>query len=708
MTGSGLPKGPSLTRRGSVGAGASEVISKKDHHNTEKCPCSQSNAGSFKLVCTSCKQNWHADCLSLKGITRAAIMKLDQWLCPFCYVAPVPTFKDNNLSFCYKCRNTLTLQQSNSDYEVHSASEKLKDIQMLTKSLSTIDVSKMKDSIQTIQNLDLHLQHLLTSEDGLKDHQDRVKDIEKFLATMLSNNKETKVELQDEMGSVKESIKDLQAQIADLSNKQLQPGPPPEHFDSEKLLHSIIDQLDGRTQQEPDVSSQLRDIQQSLDRLQAGSPPANPPPNPPPSNFPNQKHMLSNKSFSHEESPVSDTAEDFIDSKEEEELIRFCESLQYSEENGHSVCSFGESYRYPGSKAESKHSDEIPDVLSSLLNKINEKFCPDGNPKVNSILINRYKDDGGYLPEHSDNEASIHPESHIITLSIGAECDVTFIDKDRSKVLPHKCKPRSVYSMSRRSQEHFRHSIEEGSITGGVRYSFTLRSVSPKNRASTCILADSNGAGLKFGDDHKRSFGKWLPGKNFWTPVIDEINPFVTCGYKNVVIMCGINDVRKPSVKSQRDIFNIFSLLEYKIEQIQVVNPTAQIFLCPLLPTKSVELNRKVLYFIDLIRKELLPKNFGVQMVEGFNDFLGENGLLSQLLSREFGRNGRPDFLHLNWRGVAKLGVIIRNNVLLRINGGVDKRRNRRDGRVDGRLFSDTVGGTAAASGHLEGYQPHG
>ena len=85
--------------------------------------------------------------------------------------------------------------------------------------------------------------------------------------------------------------------------------------------------------------------------------------------------------------------------------------------------------------------------------------------------------------------------------------------------------------------------------------------------------------------------------------------------------------------------------------RVPYVNPKAHIFVCPDLPTKRQELNRKGICFNRLIFDELIPSNFGVSCVEGFNDFLDGNGLLSRTLSRDFNRFKCPDFLHLN-RGV--------------------------------------------------------
>ena len=96
--------------------------------------------------------------------------------------------------------------------------------------------------------------------------------------------------------------------------------------------------------------------------------------------------------------------------------------------------------------------------------------------------------------------------------------------------------------------------------------------------------------------------------------------------------------------------------------------------------------------------------------VNGFDEFLDSAGLLDQQLSRNLDKYQRPDYLHLNWRGVAKLGVLIRNTVLSRMNGGHDRRR-RSPSRTDGRSYSDVVtggGGPAAGPGrgHHDGYQP--
>ncbi|KAL5263837.1 hypothetical protein ACHWQZ_G005045, partial [Mnemiopsis leidyi] len=256
--------------------------------------------------------------------------------------------------------------------------------------------------------------------------------------------------------------------------------------------------------------------------------------------------------------------------------------------------------------------------------------------------------------------------------------------------------------------EYFESCIDKFHAEGDhTRYSITFRSVSHKNRNSTCIIGDSNTCGLKFGTDPKKSFGQWLPGKQVFTPVIEDIDPHVALGYRNIVVHCAINNLKKDEVKNIADIKRLFSLYVNKIENIQAVNPQAHVYICPPLPSKRAELNRKSLYFIKLIRDELIPSNFGVTLVDGFDGFLDQAGLLSQHLSRNLNRYQKPDYLHLNWKGVAKLGILIRNTVLLRMNGGTDRRRSsRNNGHLHDRVTEGYAGAAANGFGHNhDGYQ---
>ena len=277
--------------------------------------------------------------------------------------------------------------------------------------------------------------------------------------------------------------------------------------------------------------------------------------------------------------------------------------------------------------------------------------------------------------------------------SIGQHCSVVFGNLSGSDAHTQACNPRSLYGMTRMSQDFFKHHIEAGTIENGTRYSLTFRSLSSKNRNTTCIIGDSNTGRLKFGSDPRQSFGDLLPGKQVYSPVLDEINPYVCAGYRNVVLLCGVNDLRKECVKSEKDVHNIFRKFVQKIEQIQSINPHCRIYVCPILPTKLVNINRRAACFNGLIFNELVSSNFGVTVVNGFDSFLDNEGLLHQNLSKRLNKHQRPDFLHLNWKGSAQLAKLIKNTIF-----------HRASNMVNGRSYRD-VAAPGLGENH-NGYQP--
>ena len=400
----------------------------------------------------------------------------------------------------------------------------------------------------------------------------------------------------------------------------------------------------------------------------------------------------------HKQLPISDTKTDFIDQSAADELTLFLEQCSYKSENGHSVVSFGEPYHYSGSKS-SENVPPVPDELKPLLDRINSiqadlyrSRFPDTPstmaPVINSCLVNKYEGTDSYLPRHSDREVTIHPESSIFTLSLGQSCDIKFIERSSGSETVHPCPTRSLYQMSRRSQEVFEHQIERGSVSGGVRYSLTFRSVCWKNKNATCLLGDSNTGLLRFGSDKRGTFGELMPGQKFWAPRIQDIDPVSCMGYANVVLLCGINDVRQPDVTSKNAVAECYNKLKLKVNQIQRLSPKSTVFVCRLLPTKDHQLNLKVDTFNRLIFFDLVPTCKDVVCVDGFWKFAC-NHVLADELSKPFDRHGRPDVLHLNRSGVRMLAGLIKQSVFLRLNGGVDRRRH--TGRVNGRLYSSVA-----------------
>jgi hypothetical protein len=72
------------------------------------CPCGVRGRNVYKVDCSRCKREWHQDCLSLGGLNGSEIAKMVNYLCPFCYVPPVPN-PDPSPNICFTCKNTDTV-----------------------------------------------------------------------------------------------------------------------------------------------------------------------------------------------------------------------------------------------------------------------------------------------------------------------------------------------------------------------------------------------------------------------------------------------------------------------------------------------------------------------------------------------------------------------------------------------------------------------
>ena len=150
---------------------------------------------------------------------------------------------------------------------------------------------------------------------------------------------------------------------------------------------------------------------------------------------------------------------------------------------------YGERYHYKASTL-SNRDCPIPPAVSTLMAKINSELCNGDIPLVNSCLVNRFERSESLLPQHSDNELTIHPKSKIITLSLGRECTLTFGDiSNGNDVFRHLAKQRKLYSMTRKSQEFYNHCIDQGAVGSGLRYSLTFRSIGRLNRNATCLYS---------------------------------------------------------------------------------------------------------------------------------------------------------------------------------------------------------------------------
>ncbi|KAL5246974.1 hypothetical protein ACHWQZ_G018991 [Mnemiopsis leidyi] len=630
--------------------------------DTDKCPCNQS-LDCWKIDCSKCHQFWHIDCVTLDGLEEDHINRLINWQCPFCYTAPVSTTEITDESSCLTCRNTRTLREANHGFETSKVAAHLKLVS--SDNLAGSEILSQENSIKCIES---ELQQL---------HESYQTDMHKLTNEVLS----------------------LKSELAKLSSTALQAPPPSSAIqEHDTFLKSVSERLDAIINGSQGLSaSPFLNIDHTV-------PPA-------PHLAPPTLHDPTIPTLVHNEHHITDMQTSFIDPASSARIITFLESCTFKTENGHSVLAFGAPYSYNGSKLLSKSGDTppmIPELIKPLLEKINSiqtelyyKHHPEHKrqnlsayvPQINSCLINRYEGPHGYLPLHADDEVTIDPESSIFTVSLGVSGKVKFIEQDSDQSHEVECPPLSLYHMTRKSQDHFKHCIEEGSIAQGIRYSLTFRSVNWTNRNSTCIVGDSNTGFLRFGENSRSSFGTLMPGRKFWAPRIENIDPTKCSAYNNVVILCGINDLKQSSVSSQHDIRVLCDQLMCKIKQINKLNKKCSMHVCPLLPTKDVTLNKRVNYFNFLLCRDLASLKFDVRCVQGFQGFAEHDGkLVHGQLSKTLDKHNNPDMLHLNQLGARVLAGLIKRSIFLRLNRGVDKRKGPSN-RVNGRPFSSVSRG---------------
>ena len=129
------------------------------HRHLDKCPCGQSKPSAWQIDCSRCNQIWHADCLSFKGIKQDSINRMVEYLCPFCYTAPIPTAPCTDVDVCHICRNTLVLQQSNNEHELKLATEHSQKLDMMVDRLNTLndEINAKIDKLQSISTANITL-----------------------------------------------------------------------------------------------------------------------------------------------------------------------------------------------------------------------------------------------------------------------------------------------------------------------------------------------------------------------------------------------------------------------------------------------------------------------------------------------------------------------------------------------------------------------
>jgi hypothetical protein len=200
------------------------------------------------------------------------------------------------------------------------------------------------------------------------------------------------------------------------------------------------------------------------------------------------------------------------------------------------------------------------------------------------------------------------------------------------------------------------------------------------------FIGDSNFDKITVGTG-KGTVGGSTPGVKIRAPLFEHIVPESCSSYRNVVLMCGTNELKpahKESGKPERGVIDIYK--EYKgiVEDIRHCNPRGNIIICPVLPTRDGNINSRVMDFNRLIFDDLARCPLNVEVVSGFDDFLDRcDGLLSKVL---FEKHSNTDVLHINGRGCALLVKCIKRTIF-----GIKKRRNVGSKVAAGRGWPDLV-----------------
>ena len=347
--------------------------------------------------------------------------------------------------------------------------------------------------------------------------------------------------------------------------------------------------------------------------------------------------------------------------EEEGNIIEFLYTVDFVPENGHGVKKFGARYHYSG--AADAAEDDIPAELNVVLEKVKALY-PNAN-NINQCLVNCYKGKSSKLPEHSDDELCIDPESSIFTISLGQDRTIIFRDKSNDNATPLVAKGRSLYTMTRSSQTYYSHRIDEehGST---LRFSLTFRTVGQQFRKSTIIIGDSNSKYLMFGEG-QGTFGKGQPGKRVRAAVVSDIDPHDCAAYANVVLMVGTNNLRQRYISSRADVNIVFENLKEKIDTIRLIRKDIKIILLPVLPTRLSGMNRQIQHFNYIVFNYFISSGlyFNVSMptmndIEKFFDS-------DNLLNRAFLRNStnQNDAVHLNSRGLIEIAFVIKSQIFL-------------------------------------------
>lgn len=568
------------------------------------CPCAMYDRKCNGIKCSKCDKSWHTECCNLTGVTPGNVKKLEtqKWQCPWCYQPTIP--------------NPDTKDGKETTESLRSFMASITCLQKTTE--------KLKDGTSAVDFFNEHIRHLLLDKNQFKSHSDQIIELHNDVKAMKEEIKEMSLRQAQEcieldylknridstltpdnsvrFNTISEEIQQLREQM-DILISRPGKGISPDLSESiSKISKLPIDEICKIGENVATFSEKVSEMQQNLAANSASTSSAETP-----SSGAMQPNTVSphlNKKKKREEvvcAPYSVYKDEAVTQELKDRLLNFVESMEDSfktigTENSRDVLYYGEyGYRYSGGE----HKPQpIPDIIKELIESVKPNISnPDSS--INSCLVSRYQTGSNCIPPHRDDEAVIDPESDIVTVSIGAERNMSFTS-DNGKIKDIKVlKDRSVIVSSRFAQDFWVHSIEPCE-SAEVRYSFTLRHIAPHFINSTIILGDSNTANIKFGSGVGK-LGVWMPGKRLKVGHIDAIpEPEKIGPYRNIVIHTGINSINC-SPRYRKSNRALIDSLEEKVKNICDIYPKAKVHISLLLPTRLTPLNHRVRDFNNLI-----------------------------------------------------------------------------------------------------------
>ena len=195
-----------------------------------KCPCLQESKV-LTIVCVSCKQNFHSNCVNLGSPTPAALKRLSiSWKCPDCFIFPY----------------TRRLKEEEKSVAL---TEFFSNISKISKCNE-----ELKDSATTIEFFNEHIRHLILREDSFNEHSKKterlvtgIEDISEDIAAIkgvLTKVKESGSALETTSNSLKQEIDDLKDSLKNIPMTE-QPPTNSSSFDHvDNLMTEIKAQLE--------------------------------------------------------------------------------------------------------------------------------------------------------------------------------------------------------------------------------------------------------------------------------------------------------------------------------------------------------------------------------------------------------------------------------------------------------------------------------